>query len=151
MASIKLKFRVSSLPEKEGTLYFQVIHERVVKQIGTSYRIYESEWDEHRSDIVMQSLISPNRLKTIKSVREKIAWEKNRLNKIIEQFKNKGRYLLAGFLHCRQVREQCHSRHIQASQVRMERQLQVLDGTLPCPQSQDMAVARERQPKSHSL
>ena len=89
MASIKLKFRVSSLPEKEGTLYFQVIHERVVKQIGTSYRIYESEWDEHRSDIVMQSLISPNRLKTIKSVREKIAWEKNRLNKIIEQFKNK--------------------------------------------------------------
>ena len=25
----------------------------------------------------------------------------------------------------------------------MERQLQVLDGTLPCPQSQDMAVARE--------
>lgn len=26
-----------------------------------------------------------------------------------------------------------------------------LDGTLPCPQSQDMAVARERQPKSHSL
>lgn len=48
MASIKLKFRVSSLPEKEGTLYFQVIHERVVKQIGTSYRIYESEWDEHR-------------------------------------------------------------------------------------------------------
>lgn len=37
------------------------------------------------------------------------------------------------------------------AQVRMERQLQVLDGTLPCPQSQDMAVARERQPKSHSL
>ncbi len=36
MASVKLKFRVSSLPEKEGTLYFQVIHERVVKQIGTS-------------------------------------------------------------------------------------------------------------------
>ena len=58
MASIKLKFRVSSLPEKEGTLYFQVIHERVVKQIGTSYRIYESEWDEHRCDIVMQSLIA---------------------------------------------------------------------------------------------
>lgn len=90
MTSIKLKFRVSSLPEKEGTLYFQVIHERVVKQIGTSYRIYESEWDEHSSDIVKQSLIAPNRVKTIKSVREKIAWEKNRLNKIIEQFKNKG-------------------------------------------------------------
>lgn len=44
MASIKLKFRVSSLPGKEGTLFFQVIHERVVKQIGTPYRILESEW-----------------------------------------------------------------------------------------------------------
>ena len=33
MASVKLKFRVSSLPKKEGTLYFQVIHNRVVKQI----------------------------------------------------------------------------------------------------------------------
>ena len=72
-------------------MYFQIIHERVVKQIGTSYRIYESEWDEHRNDIVKQSLIAPNRLKTIKSVQEKIVWEKNRLNKIIEQFKNKGR------------------------------------------------------------
>lgn len=60
MASIKLKFRVYSLPEKEGTLYFQVIHERVVKQIGIFYRIHESEWDEHRSDIVKQSLIAPN-------------------------------------------------------------------------------------------
>ena len=91
MASVKLKFRVSSLPGKEGTLYFQIIHERVVKQIGTSYRIYESEWDEHRNDIVKQSLIAPNRLKTIKSVQEKNVWEKNRQNKIIEQFKNKGR------------------------------------------------------------
>lgn len=89
MASIKLKFRVSSLPEKEGTLYFQVIHERVVKQIGTSYRIYESEWDEHRSDIVKLSLIAPNRFRIIKSIREKIAWEKKRLNKIIEDFGNK--------------------------------------------------------------
>lgn len=91
MASVKLKFRVSSLPEKEGTLYFQIIHERVVKQIGTSYRIYESEWDEHHNDIVKQSLIAPNRQRSIKSIREKIAWEKNRLDKIIEQLKNKGR------------------------------------------------------------
>ena len=34
MASIKLKFRVSSLPEKEGTLYFQIIHAN--QQLKTS-------------------------------------------------------------------------------------------------------------------
>ena len=29
MASIKLKFRTSSVQEKEGRLYYQVIHNRV--------------------------------------------------------------------------------------------------------------------------
>ena len=30
MATIKLKFRPSSVPETEGTLYYQVIHKRKV-------------------------------------------------------------------------------------------------------------------------
>lgn len=90
MASVKLKFRVSSLPEKEGTLYFQVIHERVVKQIGTSYRIFESEWDKQRNDIAHLSLITPDRLNVIKSIREKLAWDKNRLNKIIQKLEKNG-------------------------------------------------------------
>lgn len=90
MASIKLKFRVSSLTRKEGTLYFQVIHERVVKQIGTSCRIFEYEWDELRNDIVAPSHITSRRLDVIRSIREKIAWEKNRLNRIIGQLENKG-------------------------------------------------------------
>ena len=90
MASIKLKFRVSSLPEKEGTLYFQVIHERVVKQIGTSYRIFESEWDKQRNDIAHLSLITPDRLNIIKSIREKLACDKNRLNKIIQKLEKNG-------------------------------------------------------------
>lgn len=90
MASIKLKFRVSSLPEKEGTLYFQVIHERVVKQIRTSYRIFESEWDEQCNDIVGLSHISPTRQNLIKSIRSKIAWERKHLDKIIVDLENKG-------------------------------------------------------------
>ena len=85
MASVKLKFRVSSLPKKEGTLYFQVIHNRVVKQIKTSYHIFESEWDEHCGDIAQFPNLPPNRHDIIKSIKEKIAWEKN-----IEQLGNKG-------------------------------------------------------------
>ena len=92
MASIKLKFRVSSLPEKEGTLYFQVIHERVVKQIGTSHRIFESEWDEQCNDIVKLSHITSNRFDSIKTIKEKVTWEKNRLNRIIRQLENNGEY-----------------------------------------------------------
>ena len=90
MTSVKLKFRVSSLPKKEGTLYFQVIHNRVVKQIKTSYHIFESEWDEHCSDIIQFPNLPPDRHDLIKSIKEKIAWEKKRLYRIIEQLGNKG-------------------------------------------------------------
>lgn len=90
MASVKLKFRVSSLPEKEGTLYFQIIHERVVKQIKTPYRIFENEWDEERNEIVRPSQISTKRLKTIQSIRDKVLWEKRRTTKIIDHLEDSG-------------------------------------------------------------
>lgn len=54
MASIKLKFRTSSVQEKEGRLYYQVIHNRVARQIHTEYRIYSSEWDADHSNIICQ-------------------------------------------------------------------------------------------------
>lgn len=90
MASVKLKFRVSSLPEKEGTLYFQIIHERVVKQIKTPYRIFENEWDEEQNGIVKLSQVSTKRLKTIKSIRDKVLWEKRRITKIIDLLEDRG-------------------------------------------------------------
>ncbi len=90
MTSIRLKFRVSSLQEKEGTLYFQIIHKRTVRQIGTSYRILESEWDEPNNNIVRLSDISSERLAHIKSIRDKVIWEKKRLDKIIWQLERHG-------------------------------------------------------------
>ena len=53
MATIKLKFRPSSVPEAEGTLYYQVIHKRKVKWISTEHHIYADEWDENTETIVM--------------------------------------------------------------------------------------------------
>lgn len=38
MTSIKLKFRPSKVNGKLGTLYFQVIHDRLTRQIGTGYK-----------------------------------------------------------------------------------------------------------------
>lgn len=39
MASVKVKFRPSTVNGKEGTLYYQVIHNRVVRQINTEYKL----------------------------------------------------------------------------------------------------------------
>lgn len=53
MATIKLKFRPSSVPKAEGTLYYQVIHKRKVKCISTEHHIYADEWDEKAETIVV--------------------------------------------------------------------------------------------------
>ena len=53
MATIKLKFRPSSVPEAEGTLYYQVIHKRKVKWISMEHHIYTDEWDEKTETIVV--------------------------------------------------------------------------------------------------
>ena len=41
MASVKVKFRPSSVNGKEGCIYYQVIHNRVVRQIHTDYKLFE--------------------------------------------------------------------------------------------------------------
>lgn len=90
MTSIKLKFRASSIPDKEGTLYFQIIHERVAKQIKTSYHILESEWDKEHNDIINTSQIPGSRQKILTSIRNKIRWEKNRISNTIIKMENSG-------------------------------------------------------------
>ena len=45
MATVKVKFRASSVATKEGTLFYQVIHKRIVRQIHTGYKLFPAEWD----------------------------------------------------------------------------------------------------------
>lgn len=53
MATVKIKFRPSSVDGKEGMVYYQVIHARVARQINTSYRLFPAEWDRRRARIVV--------------------------------------------------------------------------------------------------
>lgn len=71
MATIKLKFRPSSVPEAEGTLYYQLIHKRKVKWISTEHHIYTDEWDEQTETIVMTS---GERKATLALIQSKISW-----------------------------------------------------------------------------
>lgn len=43
MATVKIKFRASSYENKEGSLFYQVIHRRVVRQINSSYKLYPQD------------------------------------------------------------------------------------------------------------
>ena len=53
MATVKVKFRASSIPDKEGTLFFQVIHNRVTRQIATGHKIFKREWNADKSEVIL--------------------------------------------------------------------------------------------------
>ena len=83
MASVKVKFRPSSVNGKEGSIYYQVIHNRVVRQIGTDYRIFESEWDDKASAVIVPELTGTGRKNHLQSVVSDIEWDIKRLKTII--------------------------------------------------------------------
>lgn len=46
MATVKIKFRPSTVENKEGVLYYQIIHKRVVRQINAKYKVHANEWNK---------------------------------------------------------------------------------------------------------
>lgn len=83
MASVKVKFRPSSVNGKEGNIYYQVIHDRVVRQIKTDCRIFESEWNGKTSAVAVPVLASIERKNYLQSVASRIEWNVKRLTAII--------------------------------------------------------------------
>lgn len=80
MASIKVKFRPSTVAGHEGAIYYQIIHERRVRQLLSGYRIFQWEWDESRSCVTAAQ--GCERREFIRSIRECIRRDVERLNRI---------------------------------------------------------------------
>ena len=91
MATIRTKFRSSSAEGREGALYYQVIHNRVVRQISTGYKLFASEWDQ-RSEAVIpcQHPAGMERDNYLLSVGERIRRDKIRLEKAIRTLSQSG-------------------------------------------------------------
>lgn len=51
MATIKVKFRPSSARNDEGTIFYRIIHDRVVRQVTTGHRLSKAEWNILKKDI----------------------------------------------------------------------------------------------------
>lgn len=88
MASIKIKFRPSTVPDNEGSIYYQIIHERKVRRIQSKYKIKPSEWDAKRSMIANNC--NSDRKEFILSIRENIRRDVERLNKISRKLDDEG-------------------------------------------------------------
>ena len=83
MASVKVKFRPSSVNDKEGSIYYQVIHNRAVRQITADLYVHESEWDNKKSAVKISEWASSDRRQYLQSVTERIQWDTKRLKAII--------------------------------------------------------------------
>ena len=87
MTSIKVKFRSSTVEGKEGSIYFQIIHNRVVRQLNTDYKIYETEWYAEAESV----MVTGNRSNILLGIRERLEWDIARLEKVIRQLETERR------------------------------------------------------------
>lgn len=82
MATVKIKLRLSKLPEAPGSIYYRVIHNRTARQIKTGYRVYPHEWNKTLADIVLPEICT-DRQKQLAEVRDKIESDVRQLHRTI--------------------------------------------------------------------
>ena len=64
---------------KEGGIYFQIIHSRVVRQLNTDYKVLAEEWDAESESVV----INVNRFNFLLGIQERLSWDVARLEKVV--------------------------------------------------------------------
>jgi len=91
MTSIKVKFRPSTVDGKEGGLYFQIIHNRVVRQLNTDYKVFAEEWDAESESVI----VNGNRSNLLLGIQERLAWDVARLEKVVRSLETERRRFTA--------------------------------------------------------
>lgn len=83
VTSFKVKFRASTVEGKEGSVYYQVIHNRTVRQISTAYKLFTSEWDSEAGKVITHQG-TEERISMLKSVAEGIRCDMQRLRQVAD-------------------------------------------------------------------
>ena len=90
MASIKTKYRPSTVKGKDGALFFQIIHLRQIKHINTGLHISESEWSADDAAVIKGTDESPERAKYLSVVKDSLKGCQKKLLAVITALDNKG-------------------------------------------------------------
>ncbi len=85
MVSIRLKFRPSTIDGKEGTIYYQVIKNRVVRRIKTDYRIFTSEWNDKSCKLFFEC---PDRYDYLRAIEDRIKLDMECLERLISRYES---------------------------------------------------------------
>ncbi len=81
MPTIKLKFRPSRYEGREGCIYFQVTHNRIVRRRNTKFKIFPNEWDANRGEILLPPLAGSVRREYLRQAKESTSAELAHLQK----------------------------------------------------------------------
>lgn len=90
MATVKVKFRASTIPMKEGTVFYQVIHNRVARQVNTGYKLYSYEWNASCTEIVFPPGIEDIRRNYLTSLKDALHEDIQRFKSIILRLERTG-------------------------------------------------------------
>ncbi|MBR6540136.1 MAG: site-specific integrase [Bacteroidales bacterium] len=82
MATVKVKFRPSTVDGRQGSIFYQVIHKRIVRQQKTDYHLYSHEWNNNLSKIIFPKS-SHERRHYLLETSNKIRMDMNHFKKII--------------------------------------------------------------------
>lgn len=83
MADITVKFRASSVEGRDGSIYFQVIHARKVRQLSAGYGASPSDWEACRGAAVSTSA-------AIVGLRRRIGLDLERFGRIVRHLDSSG-------------------------------------------------------------
>lgn len=86
MASIKVKYRPSYATNREGAIFYQVIHERETCAIRSEYRIFAEEWDGKR--VKIDSSVDDGRNRILQTIAAGIRRDVERLRRIVHRLEN---------------------------------------------------------------
>lgn len=90
MATMKIKFRASSVEMREGTLYYQVIHNRVARQVNPGYKLFPGEWDAEKMEVVFPASLEEGRLDYLLSLQDTLRKDRQRMECVILRLERKG-------------------------------------------------------------
>ena len=90
MATIKLKYRPSTVRGNEGTLFFQIIHRREVRQIYTGVHVDASEWDATAAAVVVPADACTRRVVFLASALASLEEWRRRLEAAVAELDGRG-------------------------------------------------------------
>ncbi len=86
MASIKVKYRPSTIEGQPGSIYYRIIHDRTVRQLLTDHRVCKEEWNERNGTVRVTP--GSNREPAVRQIRDGIRRDVERLAKIVRKLED---------------------------------------------------------------